>query len=406
MKPFKIAGFGLLVVLVLCGVYAAFAQEAEAPRNPDTRLSAEEAKLELLNGRLGDLRRELESLDRREASLLGELHRLDLQIRVATDELELLKLSLDRGYREMDENLKRIEVLEKSIDELKPYLQSRTRSLYKLGRLSYVRLLLSVEKPSELTRAYRYISRLAREDAEKMRLFLEDQKLLEEAKAELVAQTERMLSLRKELEGTARTLESRRASREALLSEVYGRQEMAGSLVHELEGAKEELGKLMQSLAAGEAGPLETVDLPMRMFVGEIGWPVEGHLGARFGRELHPRFKTVTVRNGIEIEAPAGTRVAAIYEGQVVYASWFQGYGKLLILQHPGSVHSLYGYLADFNVAVGDRVIRGDPVAWVGDTGSLEGPRLYFEIRAEGRPEDPEKWLDASKRLAERQAVN
>ncbi|HEY7820662.1 MAG TPA: hypothetical protein VIG29_20725, partial [Vicinamibacteria bacterium] len=291
------------------------------------RVTVEERKLELLNSRLSDLRRELQGLDRKETSLLGELHRLDLEIRVAGDELELLKISLDRGYREMDENLRRIEALEKSIEELKPYLSSRTRSLYKLGRLSYVRLLLSVEKPSELTRAYRYISRLAREDSEKMRLFLDDQKLLEEAKAELVVQTESMLSMRKELEGTARTLESRRASREALLSEVYARQEMAGSLVRELEGAREELGKLMESLASGEAGPLDTVDLPMRMFEGEIGWPVEGKLGARFGRELHPRFKTVTIRNGIEIQAPAGTSVSAVYEGNVVYASWFQGYG-------------------------------------------------------------------------------
>jgi murein hydrolase activator len=390
---------GRLVVLALLGLSTAAAQEAD-------RLSVEEDKLELLNERLGELRVELESLDRRETSLLGELHRLDLEIRVADDELELLKLSLDRGYRAMDENLKRIEVLEKSIDELKPYLSSRTRSLYKLGRLSYVRLLLSVERPSELTRAYRYISRLAREDAEKMKLFLEDQELLENAKAELVVQTEGMLQMRKDLESTTRTLENRRASRKALLSEVYSRQEMAGSLVDELEGAKEELGNLVASLTAGEAPSLETVGLPMRMFEGELGWPVEGELGARFGTQLHPRFKTVTVRNGIEIEAPAGTSVSAVYEGRVVYASWFQGYGKLLILEHPGSVHSLYGYLSDFNVEVGDLVVKGDPVAWVGDTGSLEGARLYFEIRAQGRPEDPETWLDGSRRLAERQSMN
>jgi septal ring factor EnvC (AmiA/AmiB activator) len=101
-----------------------------------------------------------------------------------------------------------------------------------------------------------------------------------------------------------------------------------------------------------------------------------------------------------------GTPVQAVYEGQVVYASWFQGYGKLLILQHPGSVHSLYGYLSDFQVEVGARVARGSPIAWVGDTGSLEGPRLYFEIRAQGKPEDPEKWLDPARRLAGRERVN
>jgi septal ring factor EnvC (AmiA/AmiB activator) len=386
--------FRVALALVLGGLSVSSGQEE------NSRLSSEETKLDLLNSRLAELRGELQNLDRRETSLLGELHRLDLEIRLAGDELELLKMNLDRGYRSMDDTLKRIQVLEKSIEELKPYLQSRARSLYQLGRLSYVRLLLSVQSPSELTRAYRYISRLAREDSERMTRFLDDQRTLEHAKAELVAQTQEMLSLRKVLEDTARSLESRRASRKALLGEVYARQEMATSLVHELEGAKEELGKLVESLAAGEGESPESVHLPMRMFEGDIGWPVQGELRSHFGPALHPRFKTVTVRNGIELEAPAGTVVSAVYEGEVVYASWFQGYGKLLILEHPGSVHSLYGYLSDFNVKVGDHVRTGAPIAWVGDTGSLEGARLYLEIRVQGRPEDPEKWLDPERRIA------
>jgi murein hydrolase activator len=69
-------------------------------------------------------------------------------------------------------------------------------------------------------------------------------------------------------------------------------------------------------------------------------------------------------------------------------------------------VHSLYGYLSDFQVEVSDRVVRGTPIAWVGDTGSLEGPRLYFEIRSEGRPEDPQKWLDPARKLAGLEGAN
>jgi murein hydrolase activator len=382
------------------GVAGTTEQDAARPEVKE-RLVKEEEKLGLLNGKLSALRKELDGLDRKETSLLGELHRLELEIRVADDELELTKLKLDRGYREMDENLARIQALEKSIDELRPFLRSRARSLYKLGRLSYVRLLLSVEKPSELTRAYRYISRLAREDADKMDRFLEDQKFLEEAKARLVVQTESLLQLRKDLEASTRTLENRRSSREALLAEVNDRQEMAGTMVHELEDARQELGKLVDSLIAGRSPERDDVYLPMRMFEGEIGWPVEGKLDGHFGTQMHPRYKTVTVRNGIEIDAPEGTPVNAVYDGEVVYAAWFQGYGNLVIVQHPGDVHSLYGYLSDFQVARGDRVTRGEPIGLVGETGSLEGPRLYFEIRVSGRPVDPEKWLDPSKTLAQ-----
>jgi septal ring factor EnvC (AmiA/AmiB activator) len=390
--------FASLIVLVWLVWLVSFVSTSSI--DAQDRIEAEEQKLRLLNDKLGDLRSELETLDRRETSLLGELHRLELQMRVAGEELEVVKVKLERGYREMDENLARIQALEKSIAELEPFLESRARSLYKLGRLSYVRLLLSVEKPSELTRAYRYVSRLAREDAVKMDRFLEDQSMLERAKAELVERTEAMLAMRLELETTTRTLESRRASRETLLEEVYDRKEMTGTLVHELDQAREELGSLVDSLVAGGAPEGATVLLPMRTFEGEIGWPADGKLDARFGTQLHPRFKTVTIRNGIEIEAAAGTTVNAVYDGEVVYASWFQGYGMLLILQHPGSVHSLYGYLSDFQVSEGDRVARGQPIAWVGETGSLDGPRLYFELRVDGRPVDPETWLDPSRTLA------
>ena len=85
--------------------------------------------------------------------------------------------------------------------------------------------------------------------------------------------------------------------------------------------------------------------------------------------------------------------IQAIYDGEAVFASWFQGYGTLLILSHPHNVYSLYGHLSEIKVSEGDKVRRGDEVAFVGDTGSLTGPGLYFEIREEGKPVDPEQWL-------------
>ena len=391
----------LALLLALSVPVALFAGAGSPAPDVDVRLEDEEAKLELLNERLGLLNEELSQLDSKQTTLLGELHRFDIQIRLANKQLELLGLELKRGYREIDENLKRIQALEASIAELIPYLKSRSVSLYKQGRLSYLRLLLSVEKPSELTRAYRYVSRLAREDGKKMSRFLDDQKALEDTKAKLLKQTEATLATRKELQAASRKLASRRESRATLLDEIENRREMAGTLVYELEQAREQLGALLETLSAGEPLPeAATVHIPMRVFQGELGWPLDGKLEGRFGTELHPRFKTVTVRNGIEIDAPLGTPVGAVYDGEVAFAAWFEGYGKLLILRHPGHVHSLYGYLDDFTVLPGDWVKQGQPVASVGETGSLAGARLYFEIRFEGTPVDPETWLDPSRKVA------
>jgi septal ring factor EnvC (AmiA/AmiB activator) len=359
----------------------------------EERLAAEEAKLRILNDKLASLGNELGSLDEKQTTLLGELHRLEVQIRYTSQELELLRLELDRGYREVDDLLKQIQALEESIQQLRPYLSSRSISLYKLGRLSYVRLLLSIEEPSELTRAYRYVSRLARADGQKISRFLSDQEALEETKSALLVRTKEMLEKRNQLEDTTKTLERRITTKETLLTEIYDRREMAETLMFELEGAREKLGGLLSRLAQGELPELDPVFLPIRLFRGELSWPVNGKVGTRFGKHYHPRFRTVTMQNGIEIEAPLNAAVSAVYDGTVVFASWFQGYGKLLIIGHPTNVYSLYGHLSDFMVKEGDTVNRDDEVAFVGDTGSLTGPSLYFEIREGGKPVDPAGWL-------------
>jgi septal ring factor EnvC (AmiA/AmiB activator) len=120
---------------------------------------------------------------------------------------------------------------------------------------------------------------------------------------------------------------------------------------------------------------------------------VEGVLEAGFGKVVNPRFNTVTIRKGVDIRAPEGTPVKAVAEGTVAYAGWLRGYGNLLILDHGGGYHTLMGHLASMAPAVGASVAAGEVVGEVGDTGSLKGAYLYFELRRGGQAVDPVPWL-------------
>jgi septal ring factor EnvC (AmiA/AmiB activator) len=117
-------------------------------------------------------------------------------------------------------------------------------------------------------------------------------------------------------------------------------------------------------------------------------------VASAFGRQEHPKFRTVTYNRGIEISAAMGRPVLAVYDGTVLYADWFRGYGRLVILDHGGGYFTLYAHASELLVKVGDQVTRGQPIARVGDTGSLEGPQLYFEVRHRGKPQDPLAWLE------------
>jgi septal ring factor EnvC (AmiA/AmiB activator) len=126
---------------------------------------------------------------------------------------------------------------------------------------------------------------------------------------------------------------------------------------------------------------------------GRLPWPTEGRITAAFGAQVHPRFGTRTFRSGVDIEANEGRNVAAVYGGHVIYTGWFKGYGNLVILDHDNEYYTLYAHMADIGVREGDDVRQGQRLGTVGDTGSLEGPRLYFEVRYQGKPQDPEQWL-------------
>jgi septal ring factor EnvC (AmiA/AmiB activator) len=119
---------------------------------------------------------------------------------------------------------------------------------------------------------------------------------------------------------------------------------------------------------------------------------VSGPLRAGFGRRKHPRFDTYTVHNGIEIEAAGDALVRAVHGGRVVFAERFLGYGLMVVVDHGGKHHSLYAQLASVSVAPGQEVAAGEVVG-LADPAGPQGQPVYFEMRYQGRPEDPEAWL-------------
>ena len=126
---------------------------------------------------------------------------------------------------------------------------------------------------------------------------------------------------------------------------------------------------------------------------GQLTWPISGTLVSTYGKIKHPTFNTYTFNKGIGIGASPGSEFRVIEAGQVLYADRFKGYGNLLIVDHGDSYYSLYAYASELLVQVGDRVKRQQVVGRTGEGGSLNGPALYFEIRHQGKPENPLEWL-------------
>jgi septal ring factor EnvC (AmiA/AmiB activator) len=356
---------------------------AQAPAAPPGQ--AADQRLRAVRERRLSLEREVARLRSEERSLLGEVERLELELRLRAEELRETQLLLQRTSAEIHASSRRARELEKRIGEERPVLAARARALYKLGEVSYLRLLLSVDRPADLLRGYRFVSALARRDNQRFAAFRADLGALQVARDQLTRQAEQAQQLREGQERTRRRLDADRRRKTELLTSLVEQKETNTAYLQELAQAEVKLGELLGGLGSDE------VAVPIAAFKGTLPWPAGGRVRVPFGRRRHPRFDTYTVSNGIEIATPADAPVLAVHEGSVVFADHFRGYGLMVVLDHGGKHHTLYAHLAEAGVAPGQRAAAGQTIGTAG--AGLEGPGLYFEMRFQGRAEDPLEWL-------------
>jgi len=371
-----------LLVLTL----AAVLQDAPRTQAPVAASASDEERLKKVKERRATLEQELARMRGEEKSLLGEVERLELELALRSEELTEIQISLRRTRTALDATVARVKELETSLAEARPALARHARALYKLGDMSYLRLLLSIDRPSDFFRGYRLITTLARRDNARVSSFRADLHALTSERAALEERTRESMALRSKLAAARRDLDAQRARKTELLTSLVERKELNAAYVEELAQAETRLVAMLAGLGEG------VVEVPLGAFRGSLPWPVVGEVRAGFGRRKHPRFDTYTIHNGIEIEAPKDAAVKAVHAGRVVFAERFRGYGLMVIVDHGGKHHSLYAQLGDVQVAPGQQVSAGT-VLGTADPAGPDGAGFYFEMRFQGRPEDPEGWL-------------
>jgi septal ring factor EnvC (AmiA/AmiB activator) len=274
---------------------------------------------------------------------------------------------------------------------------------YRLGREGYVRFLLGARSISDLLRRRRLFNSVLENDLDALAVLRFHAAGAKAARDELSsAQAELEASVAGEAE-RRKSLEERGAQQRRLLASVQQERAVHEQAVRELEDAARELsqklGELEKAQPPAMVAPEITLKASIRKARGKLPFPLEqGRIEVRFGRAVDRRFGTVTLQQGIDVRAPLGSPVRAVWDGKVAHAGWFKGFGNLMIIDHGDRVFSLMAHLDSLEKAVGDAVHQGDELGTVGDTGSLKGAYLYFELRDGQKPLDPERWLSRNRK--------
>ena len=126
---------------------------------------------------------------------------------------------------------------------------------------------------------------------------------------------------------------------------------------------------------------------------GRFIWPVNGSVGSGFGPRIHPISGGSRMHTGVDIGASSGTPIKAADGGVVVMAGPNGGYGNWTLIDHGGGLATGYGHQSSIGVSRGQRVSRGEVIGRVGSTGASTGPHLHWEVRVNGNPVDPMRWV-------------
>src|SRR5258707_4919995 len=302
-------GRAVLAILMLAGGLVHAQSPSTRPPRPASpaatldRASTTDERLRRVRERKQSIERDVARLRGQEQSLLADVERLELEVRLRSEQLREAQLVLHRASEQMDATVRRVRELDASVAQARPQLAARARALYKMGELSYVRMLLSVEQPADMLRGYRFVSALARRDREKMAALRANLTTLAATRDELQRKTRETLALRADLDRARRALEVDRQKKSELLTSIVEKKETHAAYLQELEEAEGKLGQLLSGLGEGD------ITVPITVFKGALPWPAHGRLRIAFGRHKHPRFETYTLHNGIEIEAPVDTPV-------------------------------------------------------------------------------------------------
>ena len=292
---------------------------------------------------------------------------------------------------------------ENELEILRVRYEQRVVNSYLKGRLTHLEKVFSSTTWRQAMYRTHYLKIIS--DIEK-KLTKQIEKLLIEIsqqKLELEASLRENLILKRDKEKQMSSYRNMRINREKELNRIRTDKKALSNYVGEKETGINQLENIIKQVLEDKARfdredriRQQQAALKTKSFSalkGRLPWPANGRIIAKFGRQWNPKLKTTTENPGIDIKGQPGSAIRSIMGGVVTTITYIRGYGTTIIIDHGGGFYTVYSHVANIQTNVDGEVRNGDVIAYMGDSGSINGSKLHFEIWGKGQKLDPEKWL-------------
>jgi len=356
-------------------------------------ISVYKERLEKLQKERERLQQNIKDLDSKKTSILSQLDKIGFEMKLIQNDIAEYNLEMEKVGRELAAVQKRIPLLKAKLEKEKESVSQILVTLYKFGDLNYLDFLFRATDVADLMSESKHLSLLAQYQERIVLSFMQTLNELKELEEQIEAKKQEVSDLLSQSRNKKQDLDNQERKNRAFIQNINQDKMIHLKTLDELKVRAEQLQNLIDRLIK-EKSSLPFTVIPLYEKKGSLPWPAQGKIVTTFGIERHPTFKTVTQNNGIEISIQKNSEILAIHPGKVVYADYFQGfYGNMIIIDHGLAYYSMYGHCSNFKVQKGDIVSAGQPIAVVGDTGSLKGTALYFQINHKTDPLNPLQWL-------------
>ena len=357
----------------------------------------QQTRLQQIRKEIEGYRRKVLREERKERQLIDAVAQFDREIDLTHQLLTELEKEEKKKGKQISKISRELDATRDELDRLQQIYARRIVNFYKYGRMKDIELLLSAKSFNQTLTWFKFQQLIAQNDKRNYANILKKKEKIETQRNKLKEEAVSQHKIINEKKDEEKGLKNKSKERNKLLVQVQDNKQVFMQRLKDNENSMREIQRLInveedKRLTLEQEGIVQTTDFPA--LKGRMIWPTIGKVINQFGRYRHPKWRSVTLQNiGIDIQAEFGQDVRATAKGIVTAITWRRGMGNIIMINHFGGYFTVYTHLSQIIIQVDESVEAGQVIGSVGDSGSLSGPMLHFEIWKNKQALNPEEWL-------------
>ncbi len=334
------------------------------------------------------LKRKIEETREKEKVATGKLIVIQRKLSKTQDQLRKNKNELFSTQNNLELTEENLSELKKDYSILRADAENRIKQIYQGQRLKMLEILLKTPSLTDFLDVLYYQKLLIAQDKNLLEKLTKQSNEIGHYKDRLAEEKIRIANIVSSIEKQKAQIAREHSMQSNLVQKLRTERASYESAERELERDSQQLISEINRLIG--KGGFSGSSVPGS---GIFSYPIHGRLTSPFGMRRHPIFKVVSFHSGVDLAAPFGTAIMASDTGRVIFDGWYGGYGKVVIVDHGMDYSTLYAHLSRTAASKGQTIIKGQTVGYEGQTGYSTGPHLHFEVRKNGRPQNPLNYL-------------